>query len=57
MAEGMRTLNPPCKEEISFINSFISDYDDVESAVNDYTIKKRNKNSILSRFVNEVELT
>jgi hypothetical protein len=57
MAEGMRTLNPPCKEEISFRNSFINDYDDVESVVNDYTIKKRNKNSILSRFVNEIELT
>ena len=57
MAEGMRTLNPPCKEEISFRNSFINDYDDVEAAVNDYSYKKSYKNSILSRFVNEVELT
>ena len=57
MAEGMRTLNPPCKEEISFSNSFINNYEDVEAAVNNYSIKKSYKNNILSRFVNEVELT
>jgi hypothetical protein len=37
MADGMRKLNPPCKEEISFRNSFINstnDYDDIEAAVN-----------------------
>lgn len=53
MAEGMRQLNPPCKEEICMKNSFLQD--DIEAAVNDYTVKK--KNGILSRFVSEVELT